>query len=130
MMSSLYASLGGLIIMWLSFNVIKLRRAHKISVGDGGNEYLRLAMAAQSNAIEYIPITLILMFSLELNHANMWLLHTMGLAMLVGRILHANGLLSSNLKLRVVGMQVTLLVLMILVISNLLYLSYIYLLAH
>lgn len=124
MVSSIYASLGALIIMWLSFNVIKQRRAHKISVGDGGNENLKLSMAAQSNAVEYIPITLILMFSLEFNDASLWLLHALGLAMLVGRVVHAKGLLSSSLKLRVLGMQVTLFVLMVLIICNFLYLSY------
>lgn len=130
MVSSIYASLGAMIIMWLSFNVIKQRRAHKISVGDGGNEYLKLSMAAQSNAVEYIPIMLILMFSLELSHASVWLLHGLGLVMLAGRIVHAKGLLSSNLKLRVLGMQVTLMVLTVLIICNLLYWSYIHLFAH
>ena len=35
MVSSIYASILALLIVWLSLNVIKLRRANKVILGDG-----------------------------------------------------------------------------------------------
>ena len=58
MISVIYASISAFLIIRLSLNVIKKRRANRVSVGDGGNEELKIAVAAQTNAIEYIPIAL------------------------------------------------------------------------
>lgn len=65
MTSVIYASLSALLIVWLSLKTIKERRSNKISIGNGGVDSLKLANAAHSNAIEYIPIALILLFALE-----------------------------------------------------------------
>jgi len=112
------------LIVWLSLNVIKHRRVNKISVGDGGNEVLEVSMAAQSNAVEYIPITLLLLFALELNNANVFLIHAFGILLLLGRVLHARGLLIGNLRLRVRGMQLTLYTMLGLAAVNFIYLPY------
>lgn len=124
MTTALYVSLSALLIFWLSMNVIKLRRKHRISIGDGGNDELRVAMATQSNAIEYIPIALLLLFALEYNHAEMWLIHFLGTAFILGRIIHARNLLLQNLKGRVLGMQITLYSLIAMAIVNLAYIPY------
>lgn len=42
MTSVIYASLLAVLICWLSLNVIKKRRKNKVSIGDGGNEELKL----------------------------------------------------------------------------------------
>lgn len=63
MISVVYALLSAFFIVWLSLNVIKKRRSCKVSIGDGGIEKLKLAIAAQSNAIKYIPIVLILLYA-------------------------------------------------------------------
>ena len=107
MTSVIYASLSALLIVWLSLNVIKKRHSNKVSTGDGGVDDLKLAIAAQSNAIEYIPIALLLLFALEYNKANTIIVHFLGLSLLVGRIVHAKGMLSSSLKTRVLAMQIT-----------------------
>ena len=78
MITSLYASLSALLIVRLSLSVIKLRRKNRISVGDGGNEELQLAIRTHSNAVEYIPITLLLLLMLELNGAPKILIHLLG----------------------------------------------------
>ena len=72
MITALYASLLTFLVIWLSLNVIRARRKYKyrIRYGDGDNIQLIIARATHSNTLEYIPITLILMLALELNHAS------------------------------------------------------------
>jgi uncharacterized protein len=67
MVSSIYAGILALLIVWLSLNVIKLRRGNKVSLGDGGFPELQNAIRAQGNATEYIPISFILLILLELS---------------------------------------------------------------
>ncbi|MGZ8165462.1 MAG: MAPEG family protein [Methylobacter sp.] len=123
-MSSFYAALSALLIVWLSLRVIKLRRAKKVRLGDGGEPELQVAIRAQGNATEYIPISLILLILLELSGAHLALVHSGGIAMLVGRIVHARGLLTGNLRYRVLGMQVTIFTLIGLAFANLGYAVY------
>lgn len=124
MISAIYASLCALIIFWLSLNVIKVRRSQRVSVGDGGKEELKVAIGAQFNAVEYIPITLLLLFALELNHANHYFIHLFGLLLIVGRVIHAWALLKGNLSKRVLGMQITLYNLLILAVANIIYMPF------
>ena len=104
MISVIYAVFSALLIIYLSLNVIKSRRKHQISVGDGGNEALQTAQGAQSSAIEYLPISLILLFYLEYNGAGIWIIHLAGIALITGRIIHAHGLLNRRMRRRVLGM--------------------------
>ncbi len=124
MTSALYASLSAILICWLSLNVIKKRRKYRVSIGDGGNEELSTAIAAQLNAIEYIPIALLLLFALEYNQASIWIVHLFGVALIVGRTIHAHNLLSENLKGRVLGMQITIYTIIGLAVLNIVFLPY------
>ena len=125
MTSVIYASLAAFWIVWLSLNVIKVRRAKQVSVGDGGDIELITAMAAQSNALEYLPISLLLLFALEYNGGFIVVVHVFGLLLLVGRVIHARAILAGNLKQRVLGMQITIFVIIGLAVTNLLYLPYV-----
>ena len=124
MTSVIYASISALIIVWLSLNVINKRRTLKVSIGDGNQEELKTAIAAQSNSIEYIPIYLLLLFALEFNDANIVIVHIFGLLLVIGRVTHARGILSGNLGVRVKGMQITLYSLIALALTNFVYLPY------
>ncbi|MDQ7074916.1 MAG: MAPEG family protein [Gammaproteobacteria bacterium] len=124
MTTVLYASLATFLIIWLSFNVIKLRRKHQISIGYGGKKDLKLATTAHSNAIEYLPISLLLLFALELNQANLILLHILGILVFASRVLHANSILTENLKRRVFAMQTTFICMTVLALANLAYLPF------
>lgn len=124
MISAIYAILAALLILWLSMNVIKIRRRHRISVGDGDNQELITAMAAQSNAVEYLPVALLLLFSAELNHAHPGIIHILGIALLTARLIHARGILTDRLAIRVLGMQITFYTIIGLVVTNLVYLPY------
>jgi len=118
--TSIYASLAALLMVFLALKVIKGRNQHKISLGDGENKELSQLRAAHGNATEYIPISLMLLFLLEYNNGLIWLVHLGGIGILAGRLLHANGMLSSNMKYRVLGMKVTLSTLIALAVINLL----------
>jgi len=124
MITSIYASLSVLLIVKLSLAVIKLRRKNRVSVGDGGIEELQLAIRSHSNALEYIPIALMLLFMLELNGAPKILIHVLGVTLLVGRILHAMGLPAKDFKKRVLGMQITIYLLIGLAILNMVFLMF------
>lgn len=124
MITSIYASLAALLIVRLSLSVIKLRRKNRVSVGDGGNEQLQLAIRTHANAVEYIPITLLLLLMLELNGAPTILIHVLGGTLLVGRILHSMGLPEKDFKKRVLGMQITIYLLIGLAILNILFLAF------
>lgn len=124
MISVIYASIAAFLICWLSLNVIRTRRKFRISIGDGDNSELKTAIAAQFNAIEYIPIALLLLYALEYNNAYLLFVHVFGLSLIIGRIIHAKGILSGHLKRRVLGMQVTIYTIIGLGITNFLYLPY------
>jgi len=124
MITALYASILAILIIWLAVQVIKQRRLNQIAYADGGGEALQIARSAQSNATEYIPITLILMALLEFNSAYPTWIHLTGIIFVIGRIIHARGILKEDLKRRVRGMQVTFLVILSLVVLNMIYLPY------
>lgn len=124
MITSIYASLAALLIVRLSLAVIKLRRKNRVSVGDGGNEALQLAIRAHANAMEYIPIALILLLTLELNEAPKIVIHVLGATLLIGRTLHAMGLPAKDFKKRALGMQITIYLLIGLAVLNMLFLAF------
>lgn len=124
MITSIYAAILAIIIVRLSLNVIKMRRAKKVPLGDNNDIELLGAIRAQGNAIEYIPIALILMLLLELNGGYFLLLHLCGVALVVGRILHAKALHTSNIKYRVLGMQITFFTILGLAMLNVGYVFY------
>ncbi|HHX8601477.1 TPA: MAPEG family protein [Vibrio alginolyticus] len=124
MITALYANILAILIIWLAVQVIKQRRLNQIAYADGGVEALQIARSAQSNETEYIPITLILMALLEFNSAYPTWIHLTGIIFVIGRVIHAKGILKKDLKKRIRGMQVTFLVILSLVVLNMIYLPY------
>ncbi|MCC5867515.1 MAG: MAPEG family protein [Gammaproteobacteria bacterium] len=91
----LYAGLAVLVLLVLSWRVVRLRRSLRIGLGDGGNADLQRATRVHGNFLEYTPIALLLLALLEFSGlASVWL-HAGGVALLVFRSLHAFGLSSS-----------------------------------
>lgn len=86
--TALYASLLGIIVIWLCFRVVKFRRIKRVEIGDGGDEVGIRHIRAQQNAVEYIPLCLILLASYELNGGNHMMLHAIGIALVIGRLIH------------------------------------------
>ncbi|CAM2787052.1 MAPEG family protein [Vibrio mytili] len=124
MITALYACILACLLIWLAIQVIKQRRANKVVYADGGVDALIIARSAQSNASEYVPITLILMALLEYNGAAPVWIHLTGVIFVIGRIMHAKAILQDRLKGRVKGMQLTFLIMASLVVLNLIFLPY------
>ena len=91
--TALYAIGLALLVIALAFNVARLRRGRRIGLGTAGDEALALAVRAHGNAVEAIPLTLLLMLLLELNGAPAAALHAFGVVLLGARLAHAQGLL-------------------------------------
>ncbi len=94
--TALYASLAGLLLLFLSFRVVRWRRKLSVGLGDGGQENLLRAQRAQANFTEYVPIALILLAVAESQVLTGWLLHTAGAILVLARLLHAWGLSQSS----------------------------------
>ncbi|WND02878.1 MAPEG family protein [Temperatibacter marinus] len=88
------ASFLGLILLYLSINVVRLRWSEKVSLGGSAKENPRLfkAVRAHSNFIEYVPTVLIILGLLESKKASTSLLITISVLLVIGRLLHLFGL--------------------------------------
>ncbi len=91
-LTGLYAALCAVIVLALALRVIVLRWSTRTGLGDGGDRRLARAIRVHGNAIEYVPLALILMLIVELGGANRMLLHGCGIALVAARIAHAYGL--------------------------------------
>ena len=88
----LYAAVLVLWFLALSLRVVQNRKSVKVSLGDGGNKLLQRAIRAQANFAEYVPLALLLLAILELSRFSIYLLHAIGIALVVARLLHGYAL--------------------------------------
>lgn len=121
LITSIIASALTMIFIKLSFAVIGLRRKNKVGLGSGGHDDLERAIRAQGNFAEYVPFGVILIACLELNGAPWWLITIPGIALIIGRFIHAKGMNTPppDFSKRVLGMQFTFYTLITLVALNL-----------
>jgi uncharacterized membrane protein YecN with MAPEG domain len=120
--TALYAGLLGILMLILAFRVVAVRRVTSIGLGDGGDALLLSRIRIHGNAAEYVPLALILMLILELNGGSARWLHVLGIALLVGRLAHVQGLSQSTGTSagRFVGNVLTWSVIMIAAVANIL----------
>lgn len=78
--------------LWLSIRTGQARQLAKVSVGDGGDPLLIARMRAHANFIEYVPIALILMALIESGGGSPRILWLIGIALVIGRLLHPFGM--------------------------------------
>ena len=83
----LYAGLLALWFVVLSVRVVNVRR-RGISFGDNGDVKITRLVRAQANFAEYVPLALLLMGFLEASRYSIYLLHGLGIALLVARLFH------------------------------------------
>ncbi|MBV0881702.1 MAPEG family protein [Noviherbaspirillum sp. L7-7A] len=67
-------------------------------------------MRAHANSAKYVPLTLLLIYLIEIAPAHVMLVHALSLALLLGRALHAGGVSRSpeDFRFRVASMSLTL----------------------
>ncbi len=119
--TAIIASVLTILFIKLSFAVIGLRRKNRVGLGSGGHEDLERAIRAQGNFAEYVPFGILLIACLELNGAPWWLVALPGLALILGRLIHAKGMQvpPPDFSQRVLGMKLTFTTLIVLVALNL-----------
>ena len=89
--TGLYAALMALLIVFLAVRVVLFRRSAKVGLGDGNNPDLLKCIRVHANAVEYVPLYLLLMLVLELNQTLPMLVHVFGIVLVVARLFHAWG---------------------------------------
>jgi len=106
----LYAGLLALFFVGLSLRTLLMRRRLRIAIGDAGNEALLRAMRVHSNFAEYVPLSLLLIYFVEVTGASPLFVHALGAGILAGRVSHAFGVsqVNENYAFRVFGMAMTL----------------------
>jgi uncharacterized membrane protein YecN with MAPEG domain len=67
-------------------------RGHGASLGDGGNPNLLRRIRGHGNFAEYVPFILLMMGMLELSHFSVYLLHGIGIALVLARLMHGYAL--------------------------------------
>ena len=86
------AGLCGLVLLILSFRVVRIRQSGKVSMGDGGDALLLSRIRAHANFSEYVPIILILMGLIEGFSGSGPAIGVVGVALVLFRIAHAAGM--------------------------------------
>ena len=107
--TSLYAAIAALGLIYLSYRVIRLRWSERVSVGHQGNAALERAMRVHGNFVEYVPFALLLLALAEIQGLPPLFVHLLGLALLASRVSHFLGFRTPEApgRLRVIGMGAT-----------------------
>lgn len=123
MITGLYAGIFALLFVVLTILTIRQRIRHDQRIGDDGRHELRQHIRAHGNFSEYVPFGLLMMLLLEMQNTSSYWLHGIGMVFLIGRAAHAYGLIAQeiyrdnifvgSIRLRQIGMVVTLSVLTI-----------------
>ncbi|SRR5258706_14507341 len=126
-MTALYIVLNATIMLALAANVIRMRYRTRTRFGDFDNPGMMRAIRAHGNNTEYVPIALILLFLVHGLGGGLPLIHAIGLALTVGRILHAAGFLAPDHQaptghsyLRMAGMILTFFAILVGILGSLL----------
>ena len=99
LITAFFSSILALIFYKLSINVIRLRRKYKVSLGSPKkHKDLEQAIRAHGNLSEFLPIGLILLACLEINHLPKIVVFMCGLFFLIGRYLHATSFLKEEIN--------------------------------
>lgn len=96
MITLFYAGLCTLLVLFLAGRVMARRVARKIGIGDGGDHEMLKRVRAHANAVEYLPLALLLLGGMELNGYPNGVIHAFGGTLLASRLLHAWGLSRSS----------------------------------
>jgi uncharacterized membrane protein YecN with MAPEG domain len=95
--TAIYAGILALVILALGINVTVHRVKLKVPLGDGGNAQMLRMIRLHANAIEYIPLALLLMAIYEINGGWHAALHAIGIALIAGRLIQTAGMWSTEM---------------------------------
>jgi uncharacterized membrane protein YecN with MAPEG domain len=91
-----YAGLLGLMLVALSWRIMRMRARLEVMVGDGGERDLNVAVRMQGNFIEYVPMALMLLYFNEALGWNPLIIHGLAILLIVARAAHVHGMSREN----------------------------------
>ena len=109
LITPLYAALFALVFVALSVRTLLLRRRFKVAIGTRQQPLLARAARAHANFAEYVPLALLLIYFLEIQTGSRLWVHSLCVALFIGRLCHAYGVsqLEEDFRFRVFGMAMT-----------------------
>ncbi|HLT13626.1 MAG TPA: MAPEG family protein [Marinobacter sp.] len=108
--TAVFAAVIGLLLLVLSGQVVKYRLKYRMGLGVNDDPEFESAVRAHANLVEYAPVGLIMLAIAELNGVSSALIYWTGMALVVGRILHAFGMINGKggpHKARMIGILLT-----------------------
>jgi uncharacterized membrane protein YecN with MAPEG domain len=108
--TGVFAAVTGILLLFLSAMVVKYRIKYRKGMGITEDRDFEAAVRAHGNLVEYAPLTLLMLGIAELNGVPNGFIYWIGLAFVLGRILHAWGMLQGAggpHKGRMVGILLT-----------------------
>lgn len=94
--TAVYAGLLGLMLVALSWRIMRMRARLAVVMGDGGEKDINIAVRMQGNFIEYVPMALLLICFDEILGWPSWTVHALCISLLVARVAHVHGLAQKN----------------------------------
>ncbi|HTO41334.1 MAG TPA: MAPEG family protein [Rhizomicrobium sp.] len=91
-----YVAVNAAIMLALAVLVVRARQGTQTAIGDGGNPAMIAAVRAHGNNTEYVPMGLLLLWSVVALGGSIWLVHGVGASLTLGRLLHGFGLSRST----------------------------------
>ena len=107
---ALYVALTLLLNIVLMLRVGRGRLGKGINLGDGGDADMTARIRAHGNYIENAPLMLIGLLAVAFMNGSPIMLHVLGAAYLIGRVLHALGMAGTMGQGRLIGTVLSLLV--------------------
>ncbi len=107
--AGLYIALNCIIFFWLTARVILKRRKEKVSLGDNDDSDLRKLIRSHGNFSETAPMAMIGLLAIAALNGVALFMHIFGGAFILGRLLHAHGMMQTRAigTGRPVGMMVS-----------------------
>jgi uncharacterized membrane protein YecN with MAPEG domain len=110
-----YSGIFGLLLLVLSLNIFREWVHIAVGMQNEKNDSWKRSERIQQSFVEFVPMCMLLILLIEMNGAPALVLHGLGLGLVIARVLHAYGVGDGKLAniFRVVGTQMTFLILMI-----------------
>jgi uncharacterized membrane protein YecN with MAPEG domain len=96
--TSIYAALLGLILLYLAGAVGRTRSRVQVSIGPSDREELKIADRRHMNFVETVPFALLLIALVEANGAAKGLVHALGAALVIARVVHPFGISTTRMN--------------------------------
>ncbi|MBW0147825.1 MAPEG family protein [Marinobacter arenosus] len=94
--TGVFAAVIGLLLLVLSGQVVRFRLKYKKGMGVTEDRDFEAAVRAHANLVEYAPIALLMLAIAELNGVPSGLVYWSGMTLVVGRVLHAWGMVNGR----------------------------------